>query len=564
MSRQKAPCPSCRAKGEDASGDNLSIFPDGKGGYCMKCRLYHPIKGGEVQEFDNQRSKWNGGRDTSSALDLAAIAQYPIMGWEERGISKATMERFGVRCTVDESNRKPDCFYFPYYDPDGNVTGYKRRKVASKEFSVLGKVRGLFGQQQAKSGAAFCVIVEGEIDQLSVAEMFAQRGKDWVVVSIPNGASEDGTPDKAVTREIDWITKHPRIALAYDMDPPGRASANALADMIVSRCLVKHVHMPVKDANEMLKRGMVDEFYKCLSNAREHKPDQIVMGNDGELQELVTPIEVGIDFPFMPKTCAKLKGFRTREITTFLAPPNLGKSSLMRQMMYHILSTTDEEVGAFYLEETVAKSKQSVLAYHANVPLNKFRQDPSCADPRLVQEAYETLLPRLNLFEHKGRMISDDLIERKIEYMVQAKGCKTIFLDHLSFIISGREGGDERRGIDNLMTRLARSVEDLNYRLFMVSHIKRGEKEQSRKNSAQKYPYWEVLGMSEGRGSGAIEQLSHTLISMEKQVLDPEEDNTRGLLRTRINRAREWGLVGVADYLTMDSTGKFTPVEVSY
>lgn len=564
MTRLRLPCPNCQKNGNDASGDNLHVYEDGRGGYCYRCQTYTPIEGDAVSGFNNPRN-FQPREPANAGFDLAAIAKYPTRGWEERGISAATMARFGVKCTVDETNNQPDAFFFPYYDESGSITGYKKRKVASKEFSVIGKIKGLFGQQQAKGGGAFCIVVEGEIDQLSVAEMLSQRGKDWVTVSIPNGANEDGTPDKAVVKELEWITKHPRIAVAFDMDGPGQASGRALADMLVSRCLVKHVHMPVKDANEMLKRGMVDEFFKCLSNAKEHKPDQIVRGSDGGIEELTAPIVPGVRFSFMPKTSDKLRGFRTKEITTILAPPNVGKSSLLRLCAYDTLVQNPEEhVGGFFLEERVIKTKQSIVAYHAGIPLSRYREDPSLAHPDVVRDAYENLLPRLHLFEHKNKVITDEVIERKIEYMVQAQGCKSIFFDHLSFVMGGRTEGDERRSIDNLLTRLARSVEDLDYRLFLVSHIKRGAKEQSRRDTQKKYPYWEILDMDMGRGSGSIEQLSHNVLLLERQVLDPEEDNTRGLLRTRWARAREHGHVGVCDYLTMDASGKFAPVETDY
>ena len=96
----------------------------------------------------------------------------------------------------------------------------------------------------------------------------------------------------------------------------------------------------------------------------------------------------------------------------------------------------------------------------------------------------------------------------------------------------------------------------------IISHIKRGEREQARTDPKQKYPYWDILGMHDARGSGAIAQLSHNMIAVEKQVLDPNQENTRGNIRTRVLRAREWGFTGLGDVLTFDDEGKFKPVVI--
>jgi hypothetical protein len=229
-----------------------------------------------------------------------------------------------------------------------------------------------------------------------------------------------------------------------------------------------------------------------------------------------------------------------------------------------LLINTDEHVGGFFLEETITKTKQAIIAMHAGMALNEFRENPRKADKYKVQEAYETLLPRLHLFTHKNKTIEDDKLMRKVEYLVKSLGCKRIVLDHVSFVLGTRDTNDERRSIDMLLTKLARHVEDEDYTMFMVAHIKRGAREQSRLDKQQKYPYWEIMDASSGRGSGAFEQLTHNMIALEKQVLDPEGENTRGLVRTRILLSREWGVEGIGDYLTFNEQGKFCPVEVDY
>jgi hypothetical protein len=44
-------------------------------------------------------------------------------------------------------------------------------------------------------------------------------------------------------------------------------------------------------------------------------------------------------------------------------------------------------------------------------------------------------------------------------------------LDHISYVMSSRDTKDERKEIDQLMTKLATLVEDQGLHLIIVSHI---------------------------------------------------------------------------------------------
>ena len=75
------------------------------------------------------------------------------------------------------------------------------------------------------------------------------------------------------------------------------------------------------------------------------------------------------------------------------------------------------------------------------------------------------------------------------------------------------EGGDERRMIDNTMTKLRSLVEELRCSLVIVSHLKRpegkGHEEGARTTLAQL------------RGSAGIAQLSDMVIGLERDQQDP-------------------------------------------
>ena len=558
----RVPCPSCRAAGKDSKGDHLRPFDDGSGGWCFNEQ--RPIY---YKDFDDEGGmlhthSYSNRNKKDDAMSLSLVATFPFKEYAPRKISKDTMEFFGVRTEISESDGTPFAHWYPYFQ-EGEITGYKTR-VLPKDFSrgITGKVKTLFGQNTC-SGNNFLIIVEGEHDVLAGRDMMLfLKGKAYNIVSLPFGSNENGTLDSAVRNQFEWIAGFNKVVICLDQDVNGQATANTLADFLCSHCDVRIASLPMKDTAAMWEAGKAEEWGKAISNATKHTSAGIVTASDIGLDHLMQPLEKGQFFSFLPKTCKKINGFRPSEVTTIIAPPNVGKSSLMRQMMYDTLQNTPQQVGAFFLEETKKKTCQSILAYHCGLPLNKFRQDPSCANKEKVQYVQENLFNRLHVFEYKDKVLSDDFLERKIEYLVKAQGCKSVYLDHLSFIISGRDKGNERKEIDMLLTRLARSVEDWDYALYIVSHIKR--KYDKPKKKEESYPYWNTVDLDDGRGSGGIEQLSHRMIALENQVLDPEQENTRGLLRTRVLRDREWGVIGIGDYLMMDDSGKLVPFEESY
>ena len=95
--------------------------------------------------------------------------------------------------------------------------------------------------------------------------------------------------------------------------------------------------------------------------------------------------------------------------------------------------------------------------------------------------------------------------------MIVALGCKRIFLDHLSIVVSGMdndEDGGERKAIDKLMTNLRSLVEETGATMFVVSHLKRPEKKGHEEGGQ--------VSLSQLRGSGAIAQLADMVIGLER------------------------------------------------
>ena len=91
----------------------------------------------------------------------------------------------------------------------------------------------------------------------------------------------------------------------------------------------------------------------------------------------------------------------------------------------------------------------------------------------------------------------------------------------MSIIFSGQGGGDERKVIDELMTKLRTVVQETGVCLIAVSHLKRPDGNKGHEDGA-------ATSLSQLRGSASIAQLSDIVIGLQRnsQADDEKERNT--------------------------------------
>ena len=72
--KSREPCPRCRERGNDRSGDNLIVFPDGNK-RCFACGYYVPIKGWVIKSKEEVNAKSN------PSLPSDFTREVPTAGW---------------------------------------------------------------------------------------------------------------------------------------------------------------------------------------------------------------------------------------------------------------------------------------------------------------------------------------------------------------------------------------------------------------------------------------------------------------------------------------------------
>jgi len=58
------------------------------------------------------------------------------------------------------------------------------------------------------------------------------------------------------------------------------------------------------------------------------------------------------------------------ELVTITAGSGLGKSQFLKELVYHILQTTNDNIGMMFMEESVKRSGLSMMSLAANKPLH--------------------------------------------------------------------------------------------------------------------------------------------------------------------------------------------------
>ena len=544
----KAPCPKCRQEGRDASGDNLHLYEDGHG-HCHACG-YH------VNDYSAEGGKVSEKRDKTTALaELELIKTFPIGNRVDKNIGANVCEFYGVRYSSDSGGYQDACYY-PYYS-GGKLVDFKKRIYPKTFYTITGAINkaDLFGENTVPPDRrGLLIITEGEDDALAGKEMLWMCGRDYSIVSMPNGADENGVIDNTVLRRLEFITSFKRVALCFDNDDAGKRTARALAEILAPSCQVRIMRLPdgIKDAYDLKQTGDYRAFLTCLQNAESYTPEDIIEGQDVSLAFLKEPAAQGLSLPYA-KLQNKLHGIRP-EITILCAGTGIGKTTLAREIDYHLVDYHQQKVGCIFLEEQWKKTGQGFIAIDNNVPLPILRVNPNVLTPEQWQASYDKMFTsgRVNFLKHFGS-IDSELLIRKMRYLALAIGCRHITLDHITMTHSGNESRDERKDIDILMTRLAEFVTETNVGVTAIVHLKRlGGDAQSFNEGAE-------VSLTHLRGSSQLEALSWNVIALER---DQQSLTHADVSQLRLLKNREWGFLGLCDKLIYNSTtGRLLPLE---
>jgi twinkle protein len=457
---------------------------------------------------------------------------------KKRGISEDTCRVWGYG--VSEYNGQS--VQVAQYYKDGTIVAQKLR-FPSKDFVTLGDFKdvGLYGQHLWRDGGKMVTVTEGEIDALTVSQLF---GNKWPVVSIPTGAAG---AVKSFQKSLEWLETFETVNIMFDDDDAGRKAARECALLLTpGKARIGRVQ-GFKDANEALQAGAGAKVVDAVYGAKVYRPDGVVMGSDLWDAVITEDQAESVEYPWT-KVNEKLLGIRRGELVVLTSGTGIGKSSVCRELICHLIRA-GKKVGLLMLEESVKRTGRNLMGIHLNCP--PYWWDERGISEQQKREAFEATVSKVVMFDHFGSVDPENLLAR-VRYMTKALGCEYVFLDHLSIVVSGLGDGDERRLIDNAMTSLRSLVEETQIALFVVSHLRRPDGDRGHENGAQ-------TSLAQLRGSHSIAQLADAVIGLERNQQD--EDNAN-LLTMRVLKNRYTGETGLAGGLRWyRDSGRLAEVE---
>lgn len=502
-------CPDC------GSSDALSVNADGSS-KCFSCGKFKKDCDVEIVI----KPKVIVPSSIPASTFFGAIA--------DRRISLSSCEKYGVKQDTEGN------IYFPYNN-DGEEVAYKKRTV-DKKFPISGdweNAEPLFGMSRFNKGSAKSLtVVEGELDALAAYQM---NGCKYPVVSVRNGA---GSAVKDFKAAYEWLDSFETIVVCFDNDEAGRKASKEVCDVFGSKIKLMKLDAEYKDACDYLKDRAEHKFQQKFWQAEQHVPDGIVAGTS--LWDLVNQPVKSADCFYPWKGLNNLTyGIRHGELVTLTAGSGLGKSQILREMVFHILNQTTDNIGLMFLEEGLKKTALSLMSLAANVPLHL---PGNTIDGDTRRAAFDATIGsgRLYLFDNFGSTSIDNIISR-IRYLAKGLGCKYIILDHISIILSAQTNGDERRAFDEIMTRLRMLVQETDIALIAVSHLKRPDGGKGHEEGA-------ATSLAQLRGSASIAQLSDIVIGLERNG-QADDIKLRNTTFVRVLKNRMSGLTGPATAL---------------
>lgn len=483
------PLPNC------GSSDGYSIASDGHG-YCFSCQGYTPPSGKGEQQFT-----------------------YEYLA--RRSISKETHSFYDVKTKIDASGKPVSVGYqYPNHS-------FKIRNFDKKEFYTEGDIgkAGLFGVDKFAAGShKYVTITEGEDDALSLYEVLRSP-----VVSVQSASS--AVRDVAACRS--WLNQHERIYLAFDNDAPGREALAAVAKLFDYNKVFHVKFTNRKDANEYLAAGEGQQLRNIWWNSKKFLPETVISSFDEYKKILEEADPAGVPWPW-PTLTDLTYGIRQGKSYLITAQEGVGKTEVMHAIEHKLLEETDDAIGAIFLEEPKKDHIKTLAAITLKQPVNR---PDSTVGTGEVFAAFQKAVgsdDRLHIYSHFGSDDPEVLLDT-IRFLVSARGCRYILLDHISMVVSGLQGEDERKALDYIATRLEMMVQELGFALIFVSHVN---------------------DMGQTRGSRYIGKIAHVRLDLTRDVMneDPVVRNTIELSLSKNRGGKRAGPAGKIIYSNETAT----------
>lgn len=266
-------CPLCSESRKKKTEKCATLHWDSGLGVCHHCgesfQLHTYKKKAEIKVY-KKPEKYNH----------TDLSDNVVKWFEGRGISQFTLRMMKVGEGIESMPVKGqwvnrNTIQFNYFE-NGEIINIKYRD-GEKNFKLSKDAKLVFYNLDSISISKKCVIVEGEIDALSIWEAGIHT-----VVSTPNGSTLKSVNLEYLDNCIEWFDNKEKIILALDNDEAGKNVTKELIRRLgADRCFLADLS-DCKDANEYLIKYGKEKLSEAIGSAKEIPIDGVSSVMDWE------------------------------------------------------------------------------------------------------------------------------------------------------------------------------------------------------------------------------------------------------------------------------------------
>jgi len=353
--------------------------------------------------------------------------------FERRGISKNTLKALKVtegQEFMPQTGQNENTIHFNYFV--GNQLINVKYRDGRKNFKLFKGAEKVFYNINNIVGYEYCVIVEGEMDALSLYESGIHNA-----ISVPNGATLNNNNLDYLDNCIDYFTDKEKIIIAVDGDEAGQALQAELVRRLGAEVCYLATFEDCKDANEYLLKYGKEKLVQCITKAKPVPLENVTTFKDIE-GEITDFVENG----FKPGFQIGLQNFDsifstyTGQFITVTGIPSSGKSDFVDQMVVGYNNN--------YQWKTAFASPENAPTYlHAHKIMRKVWQDmPTKKD--IGTDKWNQVADHVNdnFFFIDMERYTLEAVLRKGAELVKRKGIKCLVIDPFNKVRSNDASGD--------------------------------------------------------------------------------------------------------------------------
>lgn len=400
---------------------------------------------------------------------LEKLSKKAIAWFESRGISNDTLLRLQVTEAVEwmpVPNKEMTCICFNYYR-DGKLVNIKFRDAA-KGFKMAKDAELIFYNLDSIKDETVCVIVEGEIDCLTLHECGIYNS-----ISVPNGASKGNQKLEYLDNCWQYFESIDKIILAVDNDEAGNSLRDELARRLgKEKCFTVDYPEGCKDMNDVLVKEGKTAVTHIIELAKEIPMEGIVT-----MDEMYPTIADWYENGYPKGAAAKIPGFddlltfAPGQLTMATGIPGHGKDEFTNLIMANLVKYEGWSWGLCEFEETPAQTSTKLIEKLTGKSFD-FRRD---SWQRMTHEELEYGIGMVD--QHFMFIKTEDVqtdvegILQKAAEMVKRYGIKGLRINPWNWLEHFRPSGvSETEYISQELTKIVSFAKKYQVHVILIAH----------------------------------------------------------------------------------------------